>query len=152
MTETSTNLWEEKNSTDHKMNSIKNEENDKCVTTGETKKDSTKKDWSITTKLNQNNLFSKLCPSCKEPIFYKWKQTLTSSVKDGKICKKCTVKINKGYSAEEEEILSKNYPNTGTAGCVKLLTNRSYGSVRIKAKQMGLEVIKQVLNPNLKLG
>lgn len=36
-------LWEEKNSTDHKTNLIKNEENGRCVTTGETPKKSEEK-------------------------------------------------------------------------------------------------------------
>ena len=42
-------LWEEKNSIDHKMNLIKNEENDKCVTIGETPEKSKEKILNDTT-------------------------------------------------------------------------------------------------------
>ena len=38
-------IWEEKNSTDHNQNLLKNAEQDKCVTTIETKTDSIPKDW-----------------------------------------------------------------------------------------------------------
>jgi predicted RNA-binding Zn-ribbon protein involved in translation (DUF1610 family) len=137
MTETTTKLWEERNLTDHKANLIKNDENDNFDTITGTKNGLTTNGVSDTTV--QKNNYSKICPNCGEIVIYKWKQTLNASLKDGRICKGCSTKNNRGYSLEEENILLEKYSVIGTAACVKLLNNRSYGSVRMKAKQMGLK-------------
>jgi hypothetical protein len=94
--------------------------------------------------MNPIEPFSKPCPNCGNIISYKWKCTLTNSLKFGLICKGCTTKEHGGYSKLEEDILINNYSALGTAGCVKLLPHRSYGSIRMKANKLGLKLIRRV--------
>jgi len=78
-------IWDENDCTKQSQNNYKHEEKDNCVTTNETKNDSTPKDLKSTT-----NVWVRNCPKCNKELQYNYESSFLKSYHNNKLCRSCT--------------------------------------------------------------
>lgn len=93
--------------------------------------------------------YTKICPECQEEIKYKTYRILQQSIKENRICKKCTNRKQNAYSIDEIRYILDNAKTLTIEECAYKL-GRSIHSVMMKIKKLNISFCKVTKDTHMK--